>query len=184
MVRNTEDQVLWEAEFNPKVRTYWLLSGAFFLFVSVVGIPLLPFWFMFGYSVTGRYLKRMRCTLTAKNLQMAKGVFIRMEKTVPLDKSTDLGLVQGPIMRHYGLQALSVETAGQSSQGALVKLLGVVNTEAFREAVLAQRDKLVAALSEGKQTPSPLLSATTPTTDALLTEIRDVLHRIERNLSD
>ena len=184
MAINKEDHVLWEAEFNPKVRTYWLLSGALILFVSVVGIPLLPFWFIFGNSVTGRYLKHMRCTLTPKNLQMAKGMFVRTEKTIPLDKITDLGLVQGPVMRHYGLHALSVETAGQSSQGALVKLLGVVNTEAFREAVLAQRDKMVTALSEGKQTPSPLQSVTTPTTDVLLTEIRDVLHRIEHHLSD
>ena len=35
------DEVLWKAEFNPRVRTYWLLSGALVLLVTVIGIVLL-----------------------------------------------------------------------------------------------------------------------------------------------
>lgn len=36
-----DEAVLRQATFNPKVRTYWLLSGALTLTVSIVGIPLL-----------------------------------------------------------------------------------------------------------------------------------------------
>jgi len=179
MMAGTDESVLWEAKFNPKVKTYWLLSGAFLLLVTVIGIPLLPFWFLLGNYFTGRYLSHMRCTLTTGTLEYSKGMFVRVEKTVPLDKITDLGLLHGPIMRHYGLHALSVETAGQSSAGALVKLIGVVDTENFRSAVLAQRDKVVAALAGG-ESAGPQLSAGQHTgADALLTEIRDTLHRIE-----
>ena len=50
-VGTRDKTILWEAEFNPKVRTYWLLSGALVLLATVVGIPLLPFWFLFGYGL-------------------------------------------------------------------------------------------------------------------------------------
>ena len=48
-------------------------------------------------------------------------------------------------MRLFGLYRLSFETAGQSSQGALVSLLGVVDASEFREAILAQKDNLAGA---------------------------------------
>jgi len=171
----SDRDVLLEATFNSKVRTYWLLSGALILVVTVVGIVLLPVWFLVGNYVTGRYLSHMRCTLTPKTLEVAKGMFVRVQKTVPLDKITDLSVVHGPIMRYYGLQAISVETAGQSSAGALVKLIGVEDTEAFRAAVLAQRDRVLESLS-GTESARALPPATS---DELLTEIRDVLLRIE-----
>ena len=95
----------------------------------------------------------LSCVLTEKTLQVAKGLFVRVEKTVPLDKITDMGLVQGPIMRHFGLETLSVETAGQSSQGSLLKLTGIVETRRFRDTVLRQRDEAVASLArEGRPT--------------------------------
>ena len=114
----TEERVLWEAEFNPRVTTYWLLNGALILTATIIGIPLLPLWFIFGWIVTGQYLKSHRCTLTNRSLKLSRGVFVKVEKTIPLDRITDLGLVQGPIMRLFDIEALSVETAGQSSQGA------------------------------------------------------------------
>ena len=173
---STNEEIIWQADFNEKVETYWLLNGAVALLVSIIGIPLVPFWFLLGRLVTRRYLSHMRCTLTTKSIHVAKGMFIRTEKTVPLDKITDLGLVQGPIMRYLGLQAITFETAGQSSAGALIRLTGVVDTENFRQAVLKQRDHIVELLSEGRQ-PTQALQA--PTDAAVLGEIRDSLLRIE-----
>ena len=48
-------------------------------------------------------------------------------------------------MRAFGLEQLTVETAGQSGAGALVSLTGVVDARAFREAVLAARSKTLAS---------------------------------------
>jgi len=134
------EQILIEAEFNRKVRTYWLLSGAIILTVTVFGIVLLPVWFVVGNFFTERYLERMKCTLTTRSLKVSIGLFVRVEKTIPLDKITDLGLVQGPIMRALDIEAVSVETAGQSSEGSSVSLTGIVDGRAFRDAVLRQRD--------------------------------------------
>ena len=123
----SSEQDIREAEFNPKVCVYWLLGGAILLTVTVVGIPLLLLWFPIGTAMTKRYLDRMECILTDKALKVRKGIFIRVEKTIPLEKITDMGMVQGPIMRFFELHTLTVETAGQSGDGSLVSLTGIVN---------------------------------------------------------
>jgi putative membrane protein len=183
MTDNPQEKVLWEAEFNPKVRTYWLLSGMIILAVTIAGIPLIPVWYLVGLALTERYLRRMRCTLSERTLQVEKGIFNRVEKTVPLEKITDLGLQQGPIMRYLGIESLSVETAGQSSQGALLKLMGVVEARRFRDAVLEQRDKMMAASTEDSQVRPQPSSAATGSSDELLADIRDTLHRIESRMT-
>ena len=179
-----DEQVLLQATFNPKVRTYWLLSGALILTATIVGIPLLIFWFPIGYVLTGRYLARLRCVLTEKNLHVARGVLIRQEKTVPLDKITDLAMSHGPIMRRLGLRGLSVETAGQSGPGSLIKLVGIEGTEEFRAAVLAQRERV--AGSGGASSSTSLAGAAAGEAAAesgkVLAEIRDTLLRIEQRL--
>ena len=179
-----DEAVLRQATFNPQVRTYWLLTGALILTVSIVGIPLLILWLPIGYALTGRYMERLRCVLTEKNLHVARGVLVRQEKTVPLDKITDLAMSHGPIMRSLGLRGLSVETAGQSGPGSLIKLVGIEGTEEFRAAVLAQRER-VGASGGALSAPSPAAAAAGEAaveSGKLLTEIRDALVRIERRL--
>lgn len=172
----TKESIILKADFNPRVRQYWLLSTTIVLTCTIVGIPFLLIWLPLGLYFTQRHLDRMECVLTSKALKVKKGIFVRMEKTVPLEKITDMGMVQGPIMRHFDVHTLTVETAGQSGQGALVSLTGIVNAPDFREAVLNQRDALDAA-------PQPdASSAPASSPEALLTEIRDTLLRIESSL--
>jgi putative membrane protein len=175
----SEDTAIRTAEFNPKVRTYWLLSGALVLSFTLVGIPLLLLWFPLGRLITQRYLDHMECSLTEKALKVKKGILVRTEKTIPLEKITDMGMVQGPLMRYMDLHTLTVETAGQSGQGALVSLTGIVDARSFREAVLAQREAV--SSSTAKNTPE---EAAVPVSDngELLVEIRDALLRIENRL--
>lgn len=186
----TRDRVLVEAEFNRKVRSYWLLSGAILCVVTVVGIAVLPFWLLLGHLLTERYLKRMTCTLTERSLKVTRGIMVRREMTVPLDKITDVGLVEGPIMRLMDLQAVKIETAGQATAGAAVQLVGIMNARQFRDQVLAQRDEVSshpaahrsmgAGDSEGAGPVA--IGGSTADTGALLTEIRDALIRIEERL--
>jgi len=123
----------------------------------------------------------MECVLTKKALKVKKGILVRIEKTIPLEKITDMGMVQGPIMRHYDLHRLTVETAGQSGPGALVALTGIRDAVAFREAVLAQRDAIAL-----KDTEVATVSPTQGQADQLqvLKDIRDSLQRIEQKLKD
>jgi putative membrane protein len=172
------ETVIREASFDPKVKTYWLLSGALPFVITIVGIPFLLLWFPLGLIFTGRYLDRMSATLTSKNLKVKKGVLVRVEKTIPLDKITDMALVQGPLMRAMDIQRLSVETAGQSGAGALVSLTGIVLAEEFREAVLAQRDALT---KQGREPEGTEAGPAAHATEDLAALTESVL-RIERLL--
>ena len=174
----SEEKIIWDAEFNDSVTSYWLLNGALICVVSVFGIVALPFWYIIGKSLTRRYLASHRCTLTDRSLKVSKGIWVQTEKTVPLDRITDLGIVQGPIMRYLDIEALSVETAGQSSASSLVQLAGIKEGRKFRDAVLKQRDTVV-----GSNEDKPAATSSAPSNDGehvqLLKEIRDTLIRIE-----
>ena len=174
----SNENIIQRAEFSPKVCTYWLLSGAVVFTMTIVGIPLLLLWFPIGYAITRRYLARMECVLTDKALKVRKGIFVRVEKTIPLEKITTMGMVQGPIMRFFDLHTLTVETAGQSGVGSLVSLTGIVQAPDFRESVLNQRESqsVTQATVETTQTDNKQLDASG---DAILSEIRDTLVRIE-----
>lgn len=188
----SDPRILRDARFNPKVKSYWLLSGTLVLFFTLVGIPLLPFWWILGQWATARYLDRMSCTLTERSLKVSRGILVRREMTVPLDKITDVGLVEGPVMRWMDLQALRIETAGQSTAGAAIQLVGIENGRAFRDEVLRQRDLVsdrglsAGADRGGASGTTPALApgdaASSQATVTLLTEIRDALRRIEERL--
>lgn len=180
------DNIIRNASFDPKVKTYWLVSGAIPFVITIIGIPLLLLWFPLGYVFTGRYLDRMACTLTNKALKVKKGVFVRVEKTIPLEKITDMAMVQGPLMRRFGVHRLTVETAGQSGAGALVALTGIVQAEDFRETVLDQRDAMMAKALNQDEGGSVRATSSTGDTgpDPALAELRDSVLRIEALLKD
>ena len=173
------ETVLAEATFNRKVRDYWLLNGSIIFVITLIGIPLLPLWFIFGRYFTERYLRHMSCTLTDRSLKVTRGILVRQEKTVPLDKITDLGLIEGPLMRYMDLQALSVETAGGSGPGALVRLVGIDGAREFRDTVLRQRDAVMAG---SRQSIPEAVASGSPNDAQILVEIRDALLRIEERL--
>ena len=120
----------------------------------------------------------MECTLTDKTLQVGKGLLTRVEKSIPLEKITDMGIFQGPVMRALELRKLSVKTAGQSGPGSPVALTGIVTAQDFREAVLKQHDILAGKAFRPSNEPIPADSSQLSQI-ALLTEIRDSLRRLE-----
>ncbi|MCG9697744.1 PH domain-containing protein [Shewanella sp. Isolate11] len=173
-----QDKLLLQAKFSENLGRYWLLSGAVGLCVSIIGIPLLLIWFPLGKWVTQRYIDNMSAELTTQKLIVRKGIFTRTENTVPLDKITDMALIQGPIMRMLGLHKLTIETAGQSGAGALISLIGVDEVEQFRARVLSQKSVLAEKYSQASQSD--------PEQDAnlvYLQEIAATLSRIEAALA-
>jgi putative membrane protein len=87
-------------------------------------------------------------------------------------------------MRLFDIEALNIETAGQTTPGSLLQLAGIKDGRKFRDAVLKQRD-LVVGSEEDRNLVStgPSLAPSADTqTDALLQDIRDTLRRIEHKL--
>lgn len=175
---NQEEKVIWEAEFNPAVTTYWLMGGAIGFLVSVIGIPLLPVWFIVGKVLTGKYLETHKATLTSRTLRVSKGIFTKVEKAVPLDRITDVGVVQGPLMRYFEVETLAVETAGQSAVGSLIHLTGVKAGREFKEAILRQRDLVVGSNEDAGNK----VGDTAPVNQDVFQQMLEVLQRIESKM--
>ncbi len=169
-------KTLRDAQFDPNSIAYWRWFISIILFFTIVGIPLIPLWLLYSLWYGPQHLARMSARLTTQALEIRKGVFSRTDATIPLNRITDLRLHDGPLMRHFKLRGLKVETAGQSgpnsgSEGNLIAT--VVGAVGFRNAILLQRQKVVGAESTAGA-PKAADGAT-----ELLAEIRDILARIE-----
>ncbi len=175
---------LLKAEFNPRLKTYLHVTTIFVLAITVVGILLIPIWLIFGRAYVNRYFNGLFCELTTRALHFKKGVWIRTEKTVPLDKIQDLTFKEGPLLRYFGVSYLKIETAGgQSAQGLSdMTLYGIIDARNFREAVLDQRD---ITTDKGTSDPSSEVAHSSQSEDVLktLNAINETLSRIENKMS-
>lgn len=136
------EKILASAIFDPKVKTYWMVSWVFVCGITIVFIPLIPLAVILVFFIGQRMLDAMSAELSERKLVVKRGILFKVEKSIPLEKITDVGMIQGPLMRIFGLHTLSFETAGQSGTGALVSMLGIIQAADFREQILAQKDRL------------------------------------------
>ncbi len=167
--------ILLDAGFDPRVKSYWTWKPVLSFTLGIVTIPIAILYAIVARFFIDRYIANMRCTLTERTLDIKKGIWNKTESTSPLEKITDLQLFQGPVMRHFGLHGFKVETAGQSSPsgGSLVNIVGIVETKAFRRAVLEQRDRMNGGAPAMPVAQAPGLGSGELQTAELLTEIRD-----------
>jgi putative membrane protein len=172
-----QETILESASFDSKVKQYWMVTAVLFSCLVLVTIPLIPLILLIVWLVAGRILAAMSAELLPQKLVVKRGVLFKEEKSIPLEKITDVGLSQGPLMRFFGLYRLSFETAGQSGHGALVSLLGVVNAGEFREAILTQKDNL------NEQYPVADELAEDHLNQALLARLVEVVERIDTRLA-
>jgi putative membrane protein len=144
---NQDTILIRTATFNPKVKTYIFFIVLFFLFTSVIGILVIPFWILgLGQWLSGKYFKTLSCTLTNKTLNFSKGIIVHIEKTIPLENIQDLSFIGGPILRYFGLTLIKVETAGGGGghhNHNMMSMLGVEKADDFKAMILAQREQLI-----------------------------------------
>lgn len=169
-----ENTILYKAKFNPLIRPYLLVYVSFFFFISVIGIVLLPFWFLgVGQWWSRHYFNKLECELSERSLRFKKGILVQVEKTIPLENIQDLTFIEGPLLKAFHLCIIKLETAGQSAGGANhMQLIGIMDATEFRAMVLSQRQKLMDKQRNNTTTPDAEQTA-------LLREIRDVLVKIQ-----
>jgi len=140
----TELTIIQSAEFNPKIKAYLLFYVAFILTITVVGIPLLIFWFLgLGQFLCRRYYENLKCELTDRHLEFKKGISFKVEKTIPLENIQDLTFIENTLLKYFDLRILKIETAGQSNpQGSDLKLIGIIIPLDFKDKVFHQRELL------------------------------------------
>jgi len=183
----SEPSVLWDAEFDPKIKSYYLWSTTIILCITIIGIPLAILYFILGNWLITKHIENLGCSLNERTLEIKKGILNKTESTIPLEKITDLQMFQGPIMRYFGLRGFKVETAGQSSGpagGSLVNMIGIVDAVEFRKTVLDQRDLLASGSPSVAVAAVASAPAATDGSAEILSEIRDVLVRIESKMGD
>lgn len=135
------EEVIAVAEFDANSIIRYHYFGLIPLCIFIVTIPL-ALLIALGYRIwLNRVVASWSAVLTNRSLHVRKGIWNKTEKTIPLEKITDLSSIEGLVMRWAGIKRLGIETAGQSGPGALVSLLGVVDSDAFRGLVLDQRDR-------------------------------------------
>jgi membrane protein YdbS with pleckstrin-like domain len=125
---------------------YW----AHILFILLVGI-----WF-FGaglvvaviYAITlGTWLPKkqaenLRYWLDGSTLRVDSGVYFLKRKSIPLDRVTDVALVQGPLLRWCDLWALHIQTAGMGGHSVAEAILyGLDKPEEIRDELIKVRDQ-------------------------------------------
>ena len=158
-------------EFDRKIIVYWWIMANVGLLVTMVGILLIPIWFLFGWIVHKKQFDHMSGALTDRSINMRIGWLFKKQQNIPLDKLTDVSIHSGPILNAFGVVRMQFETAG----AAPFIITGVKNSEQFRDLVLQQRDSLVYI---------PLQSASSEDSNDVLVEIRDILQQINANISN
>ncbi len=171
--------IIHEASFSPKIKSYVLWYGVLICLVTIVMIPFIPIWLILAPFYLNKYYERLECELTTRSLRFKKGYIFHTERTIPLDKIQDLTFKEGPLLKYFGLSILRIETAGSSAQGGPdLSLIGIVDAFEFRGMVLDQRDKVTDNQSSGSTDESADSSI------EILKEIRDSLKRIEGKLPE
>ena len=98
------------------IKRYWSI-GALIVFAGMApftfGATLLmmpPLWIYYGLL-----LRRLRYEVDEDSVNVYTGVFFRQEKVIPLEKITDIKLLQGPLMRCFGVYTVFLQTAGNGN---------------------------------------------------------------------
>ena len=162
-----------ETEFEidrNAVRKYFVTTG---ILASLIPFSIILFWGLFILFAVGQLISiflspvvslifvliaafvlwlcpkqanNLRYRLEGNTLRADSGVFFLWRKSIPLERITDIVLFQGPLMRHYGIWAMRIQTAGSAQCEAT--LYGVREPEKIRELILAQRKSIYGEKSE------------------------------------
>lgn len=185
------NEFLATANFDERLPADFMLRTLLLSLLKVALVPLIPLWLVPGMLFHREQDQALSAAFTRRSLKVERGVVVESQKGVPLDKITDLALMEAPFRRHFGLCSLEVESSGggQRASTGYVALIDVKAAIAFRDQVLAQRDAIVSEEEEDAAKPTrPARSAFAAGADVgsteVLIEIRDSLRRVEAMVED
>jgi putative membrane protein len=135
------------------VRNYWYCAaGALFGFLTLVSFgvvaPLLVLWLIFGHWWIGKEFERRRYEVDEDSVNVRSGVLFHQEKVIPLEKITDIRLIQGPLMRIFGVYNVMIQTAGSGAQIPEATMIfgSCARAEEVRERIMTARARFRSGL--------------------------------------
>ncbi len=149
--------------------------------ITIIGIPLALIWFLgVGQWWARHYFAKLECHLGEKALRYRKGIFVQVEKTIPLENIQDVTFIEGPILRYFHLSILKFETAGHSAGQANMHLTGIMDAHEFRNKIFEARD----AMKQKNNQPRELNSIATSHSNDVATGQLAALQSIDRRLDE
>lgn len=121
--------------------TFWLIFPAmdepFFVYViygacalGAAGVIWIVIWAVL-------YYKSVVYRLNNTEMTWKRGVLFRKTGIVPYDRITNVDIVQGPIMRLFGIYHLKIDTAGGSGKDkSEIRIEGIENPEPLRAMIM------------------------------------------------
>ncbi len=122
-----------------------LLHVAFPKVLAVTGIAAILYAAIPGLLLAQRQAAAIEYCLDGTTLRVNEGILFLSRKAIPLDRVTDIALVQGPVLRVCGIWALRIQTAGRGSEKAEATLYALRNPESVRDQILVVRDRATQA---------------------------------------
>jgi len=120
-------------------RTSWslLLLGMLGFYFGLGILLAWLFYYKIGHRFCLRWVNALRYRLEGDILRVDSGVLFLQRKSIPLERITDVALVQGLLLRHFGIWRMRIQTAGSAQCEAV--LIGVRDPEGVRETILSRR---------------------------------------------
>jgi len=156
----------------------WLLPLVFAtpLWISLlVTIPTLAILLVVAVWIPLYYASEVY-RLTPTEIYWKRGVWFRQTGIVPYAKITNIDIIQGPLMRSFGISSLRLQTAGYSGQNATaeIRLNGIEDPEQLRELILVHvRGKKGTGTAEPTVGPGPM-------DERILAELREMRRLLEK----
>jgi hypothetical protein len=120
------------------------------------------------------YYTRLVYGISEDEVLWSRGVLFRRTSIVPYTKITNVDIVQGPLMRAFGIYGLHVQTAGYSGQQSgrsEISIMGVKYHQRLRGLIMEN----VRKVKGGVLPPRPLA-----TEELMLEELRKIRELLER----
>ena len=119
----------------------WSTSKLSFLWLFLILLVLGYACLCFIYWLAGKQSAALNYRIEKRTLRADWGVFFLKRKAIPLDRITDFALVQGPLMRMFGVWAMRVQTAGTGSMEPEATLYAIIDPEQVRDELIRRRDE-------------------------------------------
>jgi len=178
---------------SPQLRALYFVYFIFFVLLMVLttALPLLIFgdwpvqfatlavfvpFVLFTAWWIPLYYATLIYHLSKTEIFWRRGVWFRQTGIVPYNRITNIDVIQGPLMRYFGVSSLRIQTAGYSAQAtAEIRLHGIEKPEELRDLIL------------GFVRGSPPVAAETydlkeekDTAQQMLVELREIRTLLER----
>lgn len=177
---NTSTVSTFIAKFNPLIRPYLVITIGFTIAITIIGLPFALIWFLgVGQWWARHYFAKLECHLDEKALRYRKGIFVQVEKTIPLENIQDVTFIEGTILRYFHLSTLKFETAGHSAGQANMHLTGIMDAHEFRNKIFEARDALKQKSNQSRESGEIATSQSHDVATGQLAALQSIDRRME-----